>query len=173
VVGLLVPYAVEQLSLPEGNFRIGILYSVYGAGALISGLLFSRIFTTRRVRWITPATIAMSSSLAVGLVASTSWLPSAVILLLFSLSVSTTIVTGITYRQLAAPDDLRSSVNVFGRMISWGGQPFGAAAGALISALLDVRAAYMFTVIVTAISAFMAYIFLRPGTEIVTTTRSS
>jgi len=64
-------------------------------------------------------------------------------------------------------------VNVFGRMISWGGQPFGAAAGALISALLDVRAAYMFTVIVTAISAFMAYIFLRPGTEIVTTTRSS
>jgi len=66
-----------------------------------------------------------------------------------------------------------SSVNVFGRMISWGGQPFGAAAGALISAVLDVRAAYMFTVIVTAISAFMAYIFLRPGTEIVTTTRSS
>ena len=173
VVGLLVPYAVEQLSLPEGNFRIGILYSVYGAGALISGLLFSRIFTTGRVRWITPATIAMSSCLAVGLVASTSWLPSAVILLLFSLSVSTTIVTGITYRQLAAPDDLRSSVNVFGRMISWGGQPFGAAAGALISALLDVRAAYMFTVIVTAVSALMAYVFLRPGTEIATTTRSS
>jgi MFS family permease len=173
VVGLLVPYAVEQLSLPEGNFRIGILYSVYGAGALISGLLFSRIFTTGRVRWITPATIAMSSCLAVGLVASTSWLPSAVILLLFSLSVSTTIVTGITYRQLAAPDDLRSSVNVFGRMISWGGQPFGAAAGALISALLDVRAAYMFTVIVTAVSALMAYVFLRPGTEIATTPRSS
>ena len=173
VVGLLVPYAVEQLSLPEGNFRIGILYSVYGAGALISGLLFSRIFTTGRVRWITPATIAMSSCLAVGLVASTSWLPSAVILLLFSLSVSTTIVTGITYRQLAAPDDLRSSVNVFGRMISWGGQPFGAAAGALISALLDVRAAYMFTVIVTAISALTAYVFLRPGTEIATTPRSS
>jgi len=147
--------------------------AIAGAGALISGLLFSRIFTTRRVRWITPATIAMSSSLAVGLVASTSWLPSAVILLLFSLSVSTTIVTGITYRQLAAPDDLRSSVNVFGRMISWGGQPFGAAAGALISALLDVRAAYMFTVIVTAVSALMAYVFLRPGTEIATTTRSS
>jgi hypothetical protein len=85
---------------------------------------------------------------------------------MFSWSVTTTIITGITYRQLAAPDDLRSSVNVFGRMISWGGQPFGAGAGALISALLDVRAAYVFTVVVTAVSATMAYIFLRPGTEI-------
>jgi hypothetical protein len=124
------------------------------------------VFTTRRVRWITPSSIAISSALGLGLVLSTSWLSSAVLLLLFSLFVSTTIVTGITYRQLAAPDDLRSSVNVFGRMISWGGQPFGAAAGALISALLDVRAAYVFTVAVTAISATMAYIFLRPGTEI-------
>jgi predicted MFS family arabinose efflux permease len=173
VVGLLVPYAVEQLSLAEGSFRIGILYSAYGAGALISGLLFARVFTTGRVRWITPVSIAISSVLAVGLVLSTTWVPSAVLLLLFSLSISTTIITGITYRQLAAPDDLRSSVNVFGRMISWGGQPFGAAAGALISALLDVRAAYMFTVIVTAISATVAYFFLRPGTEIATSLPAS
>ena len=166
VVGLLVPYAVEQLALPEGNFRVGILYSAYGAGALVSGLLFARIFSTRRVRWITPISIGLSSAIGVGLVVSTDWRPSALLLLLFSWSVTTTITTGITYRQLAAPDDLRSSVNVFGRMISWGGQPFGAGAGALISALLDVRAAYVFTVIVTAISATMAYIFLRPGTEI-------
>jgi MFS family permease len=168
VVGLLVPYAVEQLSLPEGNFRVGILYSAYGTGALLSGLLFAHIFSTRRVRWITPISIAFSSATAVGLVISTDWRPSAMLLLLFSWSVTTTITTGITYRQLAAPDDLRSSVNVFGRMISWGGQPFGAGAGALISALLDVRAAYMFTVVVTAISATMAYVFLRPGTAITT-----
>ncbi len=166
VVGLLVPYAVEQLSLPEGNFRVGILYSAYGAGALVSGLLFARVFSTRRVRWITPISIGSSSAIAVGLVVSTNWRLSGLLLLLFSWSVTTTITTGITYRQLAAPDDLRSSVNVFGRMISWGGQPFGAGAGALISALLDVRAAYVFTVVVTAISATMAYVFLRPGTEI-------
>jgi MFS family permease len=169
VVGLLVPYAVEQLALPEGNFRVGLLYSAYGTGALLSGLLFARVFSTRRVRWITPVSIGLSSAFAVGLVVSTNWRPSALLLLLFSWSVTTTIITGITYRQLAAPDDLRSSVNVFGRMISWGGQPFGAGAGALISALLDVRAAYVFTVVVTAVSATMAYIFLRPGTEIAST----
>jgi predicted MFS family arabinose efflux permease len=157
---------VEQLSLPEGNFRVGILYSAYGAGALVSGLLFARVFSTRRVRWITPISIGLSSAIAVGLVVSTNWRLSGLLLLLFSWSVTTTITTGITYRQLAAPDDLRSSVNVFGRMISWGGQPFGAGAGALISALLDVRAAYVFTVVVTAISATMAYVFLHPGTEI-------
>ncbi|MEY2580412.1 MAG: hypothetical protein QOE09_261 [Ilumatobacteraceae bacterium] len=169
VVGLLVPYAVEQLSLPEGNFRVGILYSAYGAGSLLSGLLFSRIFSTRRVRWITPISIAVSSAIAVGLVVSTDWRPSAWLLVLFGWSVTTTITTGITYRQLAAPDDLRSSVNVFGRMISWGGQPFGAGAGALISALLDVRAAYIFTALVTAVSAAMSYVLLRPGTEIAAT----
>ena len=166
VVGLLVPYALEQLALPEGNFRVGILYSAYGAGSLFAGLIFARVFSTRRVRWITPISIGLSSAIAVGLVASTDWRPSALLLLLFSWSVTITIITGITYRQLAAPDDLRSSVNVLGRMISWGGQPFGAGAGALISALLDVRAAYVFTVVVTAVSATLAYVFLRPGTEI-------
>ena len=81
-------------------------------------------------------------------------------------SVATTVTTGITYRQLAAPDELRSSVNTFGRMISWGGQPFGAAAGALIASALDVRAAYLFAATSMMISAICAFVFLRPSTLI-------
>ena len=105
-----------------------------GVGALIAGLMFARVFidvacevdhavvdrlriADGSVRWRSPP--AGWSSLFV--------------LILFEWSIATTITTGITYRQLAAPDDLRSSVNVFGRMISWGGQPFGAATGALIA----------------------------------------
>ena len=94
VVGLLVPYAVEQLSLPEGNFRVGILYCAYGAGALVSGLLFARVVSTRHVRWITPLSIGLSSAIAVGLVVSTNWRLSGLLLLLFSWSVTTTITPG-------------------------------------------------------------------------------
>lgn len=166
VLGLMVPYAVEQLGLSQRDFRVGLLFSAGGFGALISGLLFSRVFRPARVKWITPTTIALSSLVVVGLVVSTSWIPVIVLLVLFSWSIGTTITTGITYRQLAAPDDLRSSVNVFGRMISWGGQPFGAGIGAFVSAAISVRAAYIVAAAAMAISATAALVFLPPSTEI-------
>ncbi|MEO7371000.1 MAG: MFS transporter, partial [Ilumatobacteraceae bacterium] len=87
---------------------------------------------------------------------------------LFSWSIGTTVTTGITYRQLAAPDDLRSSVNVFGRMISWGGQPFGAGIGAFVSAAISVRAAYAVAASSMAISAVAALVFLPPSTALET-----
>jgi MFS family permease len=166
VLGLLVPYAVQQLGLGEKDFRVGLLFSASGCGALISGLLFARVFRPVRVKWITPTTIAVSSVLAVGLVVSTSWIPAAALLVLFSWSIGTTVTTGITYRQLAAPDDLRSSVNVFGRMISWGGQPFGAGIGAFVAAAISVRAAYVVAAVAMALSATAAIIFLPHSTAI-------
>ena len=166
VLGLLVPYAVEVLGLPEKDLRLGLLFSAGGVGALMSGLLFSRIFSPIRVKRITPVAIAVSTMIVVGLVLSTSWIPALILLVLFGWSVGTTVTTGITYRQLAAPDELRSSVNVFGRMISWGGQPFGAGIGAAISWALSVRAAYVFAAVSLAVSAFAAWVFLRPSTAL-------
>lgn len=166
VLGLLVPYGVEQLGLPEKDLRIGLLYTASGVGALIAGLLFSRVFSPARVKRITPISTAITAGITVGLVFSTWWIPAIVLLVLFQWAVGTTITTGITYRQLAAPDDLRSSVNVFGRMISWGGQPFGAGIGAAISAALDVRAAYIFAAIALTLSATGAWTFLPPSTAI-------
>jgi len=166
VLGLLVPYGVEQLGLPEKDLRIGLLYTASGIGALIAGLLFSRVFAPVRVKRITPISTAITAGITVGLVFSTWWIPAIVLLVLFQWAVGTTITTGITYRQLAAPDDLRSSVNVFGRMISWGGQPFGAGIGAAISAALDVRAAYVFAAVALTLSATGAWAFLPHSTAI-------
>lgn len=166
VLGLLVPYGVEQLGLPEKDLRIGLLYTATGIGALIAGLLFSRVFAPVRLKRITPVTTAITAGVTIGLVFSTWWIPAIVLLVLFQWAVGTTITTGITYRQLAAPDDLRSSVNVFGRMISWGGQPFGAGIGAAISAALDVRAAYVFAAIALTLSATGAWAFLPRSTAI-------
>lgn len=166
VLGLLVPYGVQQLGLPEKDFRLGMLYTAAGCGALIGGIMFSRVFSTARVKQITPISTGLTAAVTVGLVMTSSWIPAVLMLVLFQWCVQITTTTGITYRQLAAPDELRSSVNVFGRMISWGGQPFGAGIAALISATIDVRAAYVFAAVALTIGATGAWAFLPTSTLI-------
>jgi hypothetical protein len=51
------------------------------------------------------------------------------------------IINGISLRQLVTPDRLQSRVNSTSRTIAWSGTPFGAAAGGLMAAAADVRAA--------------------------------
>ena len=106
---------------------------------------------------LTPGTLLLAGGLIAILAASTRWIPRSSPLL-YSLAIGTAIVVGITYRQLAAPDDLRSSVNVIGRMIAWGGQPFGAATGAAIAATTDVPTAFIVASAITLISGIGAAI---------------
>jgi len=51
-----------------------------------------------------------------------------------------TILVGIAYRQRVTPNHLQG-VNVVGRMIAWGGQPFGAVLGGIVASTVSVRAA--------------------------------
>lgn len=162
VVGLLVPYAVEVLGLPTGDGRLGLLYATLGVGSLAAGALFQWVFRPARVRLLTPATLLTSGGTAVGLSLVRSWPVAAVLLVVFSFGLVTTISTGITYRQLAAPDHLRSSVNVIGRMIAWGGQPFGAAMGAAVSTVADVAVVYAVAASVLAVSSLVAASLLWP-----------
>jgi predicted MFS family arabinose efflux permease len=156
VLGLLVPYAVTELGLADRDARIGLLYGATGIGALIAGVVFGRLFRAERIRWLTPGTMLLSSIVAAALAVVSLWVPAVVLLVVFSWSISTTINAGITYRQLAAPDDLRSSVNVLGRMVSWGGQPFGAAIGAVVAGAAGVPAAYAGAAVVMGLSGVLA-----------------
>ena len=72
-----------------------------------------------------------------------------------------TITTGITYRQLATPDTLTSTVNTIGRMIAAGGQPLGAAIGAVIAATTTITTAYATATTVMALTAVAALLALR------------
>jgi len=161
VLGLTVPYAVEVLGFDRDDGRVGFLFAASGVGSLVSGLLFARVFRTGRVPLLTPLTLLVSGCFALLLARTTSWPAALVLFAAFSLSMTTTITIGITYRQLAAPDDLRSSVNVMGRMISWGGQPFGAATGALVASLASVPTSYTMAAIVMVVSAVVARMLLR------------
>jgi MFS family permease len=161
VLGLLVPYAVEELGLDSDDSRIGLFYGALGVGSLVAGLLFSRLFHPRRVRVLTPASLAISGLIVAILVVNTLWVAALVAIAVFSWSITVTIMVGITYRQLAAPDDLRSSVNVIGRMTAWGGQPFGAATGAAIASFAGVTTAYAVAAVVMLVSSAGAAASLR------------
>jgi MFS family permease len=156
VLSLLVPYAVEELGIPDDDSRIGLLYGAIGVGSLLAGLVFARIFRDHRVRLLTPGSIAISAALAAALSVSGRWVTAMVLIAAFSWSITITIVVGITYRQIAAPDHLRSSVNVIARMVSWGGQPFGAALGALLVSMATVRVAYGVAAAVMTLAAIGA-----------------
>jgi MFS family permease len=161
VVGLTVPYAVERLHFDIHDSRIGLLYSAGGVGALVAGLTFARLFRPSRVRWITPGVLAVAAVMLAGVTVTNRWFTAVALLTVFSWGTASAIVTGITYRQLVAPDDLRSSVNVLGRMIAWGGQPFGAAIGAGIAGARNVYTAYIAAAVVMAVSAVGGAIALR------------
>lgn len=112
---------------------------------------------------LTPGSLAVSGTIVALLAVNTRWLVALIAIAVFSWSITMTIMVGITYRQLAAPDDLRSSVNVIGRMTAWGGQPFGAATGASIAALADVPTAYAVAAVVMLVASGGATAALRTG----------
>jgi MFS family permease len=161
VLGLLVPYAVEELGVPSDDGRIGLLYGALGVGSLLAGLIFSRLFRPGRIRLLTPGSLAISGVVVTLLALNKMWIAALLAITLFSWSITVTIMVGITYRQLAAPDDLRSSVNVIGRMTAWGGQPFGAASGAAIASFANVPTAYAVAAIVMLVSSAGAAMSLR------------
>ena len=161
VLGLLVPYAVQELGIDSDDGRIGLLYGALGVGSLAAGLIFSRLFRPRRVRVLTPASLAISGVVVTVLALNSLWVAALILVGVFSWSITVTIMVGITYRQLAAPDDLRSSVNVIGRMTAWGGQPFGAATGAAIASLSGVPTAYAVAAAVMLVAAAGAMVILR------------
>ncbi len=162
MLGLVVPYTVERLGVPDDSARLGLLFSADALGALLAGLAFARIYAIARIRWLTPLCLAASAALLGAFVLNRSYAVALVLTALFAFAVSTTISVGITYRQMASPDDLRSSVNVVGRMVYWGGQPFGAAVGGLLAQAAGIPAALGLATGVMAASTAAGAILLRP-----------
>jgi len=141
ITGLLVVYAVRELGIPDDSARIGVLFSAGALGSLIAGLVLGRIFRFEKAGKIAAVTILISSVLLGALAFVTVFTVALLVFGLYSMSQTVTTANGITYRQMATPDDLQSRVNVIGRMVAWGGQPFGAAIGGVLAQLTSVRTA--------------------------------
>jgi MFS family permease len=142
IIGLLVAYGVEEIGLGKKDWRIGLLFTAGGVGAAITGMFTNRIYKPARFRSFIPPLYLVGSAGAV-ILALTHSLPVALPTLMIASASWTVIWTlGIVHRMMVTPDHLRSTVNVVGRMVSWGGQPFGAVAGGIVAEVANVPTAY-------------------------------
>jgi hypothetical protein len=71
------------------------------------------------------------------------------------------ILNGIAYRQQTLPDDMQGRVNVVARMVSWGGQPFGAALGGLGATVVGLRPSLLVLAAPVAVASVLSWRALR------------
>ena len=161
VLGLTVPYAVQQLGLADDDWRIGVLVASGALGSLAASLLVPRLRggepSPRATSYaLVGATVTMIA------IARTTALPLALMIWpVWQTCTQTAIVNGIAFRQRHVPDQLLSRVNVVARMVAWGGQPFGAALAGALATVLDVQAALLLLVLPVAVAATVSWRPLR------------
>jgi MFS family permease len=166
VVGLLVVFGSKQLHFIKDDWRFGLLFAASGCGAALSGIAIGRLYKPHRLRRFVPPFYVAASAMTAALSFVRS-VPLAVAVLAVGAFCWTAIyIFGIVHRMLETPDHLRSSVNVIGRMVAWGGQPFGAIAGGFVATSNGVPAAFRMGAGSMLLAGLLAFAFLPHRTAV-------
>lgn len=161
VLGLTVPFAVERLGLTDHDARIGLLTGVGALGSLVVALALPRIGGGKAIPSNTSFGL-VGSALAMAAIAFTTNFGVALVLWpLWDSFVHLAILNGIAYRQQTLPDDMQGRVNVVARMVSWGGQPFGAALGGLGATVIGLRPSLLVLAAPVAVASVLSWRALR------------
>lgn len=153
VVGLTVVYAVRALGLAQTDGRIGLLYTATAVGGLGASVLLPLLTRRVAVGAITLVGLGLHTALLVGLALAPTLWAGVLLIGLWQLCNTLIIINGIALRQQVTPDHLQARVNTTARMVAWGGQPFGAAAGGALAEAFDVRVALLLVAGGVALSA--------------------
>jgi MFS family permease len=156
--GLVVVYAVRALGLGEQDGRIGALFSAGAVGALGATLLLPFLVRRVPVGRITLVGLIVHPLIVVGVALAPSFPVALVAYLLWYGCFQLIIVNGISVRQMVTPDRLQSRVNATGRLIAWGGTPFGATVGGLLADALGVRPALILLALPVTCAAVLAWV---------------
>jgi hypothetical protein len=156
VLGLLVVHADKALGIDPSDKRIGLLYAAGAVGSLIAALALPRAGRVAGQGTVSIVGFA-TFVLAVGGLAATGTFGVALVAwAVWSVARLGVNANGIVVRQLLTPDKLQGRVNTTGRMVSWGGTPFGALLGGLAADAYGVRAAYLLLAVPAAIGLALA-----------------
>ena len=161
VFGLTVVYGVRQLGLAPDDVRIGLLFSAGAVGGVLGAAVMPALRRRLHPARVSQIALAVTPLLILALTAATNFLAAAAAFLVWTWASQVTIVNGITYRMQVIPDALQSRVNVVGRMVAWGGQPFGATIGGAIASVASVRSAFLLAAAIVALTAAAGYPVLR------------
>jgi MFS family permease len=152
VLGLLVVHADKALGLSPDDRRLGLLYAAGAVGSLIAAVILPRASRQAGQGAVTVAGLAVFVVSVIGLAGTSGFTVALAAWAIWSVARLTVNANGITVRQLVTPDELQGRVNTTGRMIAWGGTPFGALIGGLTADAYGVRVAYLVLAVPAAIS---------------------
>lgn len=159
LVAVLVVWADETLAVREGDWRLGMLFAIWGAGAIVGSLLMPRAI--RRFGAVRSALIFLPLSAGAGILTSfVGTFPLACLMLLvWGLAYMGVASTSLTLRQLVTPEHLMSRVMVAGRMVSFGaGYPIGALVSGLIAESHGASRAILICQVTISLGALIAWL---------------
>ena len=156
VYGLLVVFAARDLGLSGTDPRVGWLFTSAAIGALLATLALPRLKNVPSSR-IYVWGLAADAALLLLFIASRSVAVALPLYALWNAAHTLIIITGISLRQRVTPEHLQSRVNAAGRMIAWGGTPFGAAVAGVLAEGIGVRTALYITSLAVLSSAALAW----------------
>jgi len=150
-LSLLVVHADQVLGLTPPDRRIGLLYTAGAVGSLIAAGALPRL--SRHIGQGPVSIIGYAVFIAATLGLTVNPFFTGGLLLWATWTFSQLVVNGngITVRQMLTPDELQGRVNTTGRMIAWGGTPFGALLGGWLAQAAGVRIAYLTLAVPAAI----------------------
>jgi len=152
VLGLLIVHADKALGLSPGDRRLGLLYAAGAVGSLVAAVLLPRVSRWAGQGAVSIGGLAVFVLAVAGLAGASTFAVALVMWAVWAVARLTVNANGITVRQLLTPDALQGRVNTTGRMIAWGGTPFGALLGGLVADTAGVRVAYLVLAVPAAIS---------------------
>jgi MFS family permease len=156
VFGLIVVFAVRVLGLGNDDPKLGWFFSAGAMGALLTSLVLPRLkFSPQRIYLVG---IWLDVGLLVLFVLSNSFYLSLVLYCLWNAVHTLIIINGISLRQRVTPEPLQSRVNAAGRMIAWGGTPFGAVVAGVLADAYGVRVGLLVTALAVFIAAGLALV---------------
>ncbi|MBO1753410.1 MFS transporter [Actinotalea sp. BY-33] len=141
VTGLLIVLASQRYGLGPGEAALGLLYAAGPAGALLATVATPRLQRRLRIGTLSLGAWAVACVALLALSLPSTWWLAAALLVCWQLAATVAILHAIIVRQTITPMPLQSRVNTTARMIAWGGQPLGAAAGGAVAATAGLTTA--------------------------------
>ncbi|TWJ21258.1 MFS transporter [Micromonospora endolithica] len=143
VLGLLVVHADQALGVGPEDQRLGLLYAAAAAGSLVAAVVLPAASRRAGQGVVSITGLIIFVAALVGLAGTSVFALALAGWAMWAVARLTVNANGITVRQLLTPDALQGRVNTTGRMVAWGGTPFGALIGGLAADTYGVRVAYL------------------------------
>ncbi|WP_158647448.1 MFS transporter [Actinoplanes sp. ATCC 53533] len=152
VIGLLVVHAHTALGLGTTDGRLGLLYAAGAVGSLAAAAALPWLSRRAGQGAVSIAGFAVFVASIVALAGASGFGAALALWALWATARLAVNANSVTVRQLLTPDELQGRVNTTGRMISWGGTPFGALIGGLTAQAYGVRVAYLLLAVPAALA---------------------